>query len=209
VPWLIDGDDPGPEGATAVLRGFVRLKRVLMPYLYAQAVEAATNGWPVSLRAMCLEFPEDPTSWYLDRQFMLGSSVLVAPVFTENGNVQFYLPEGKWTSWWDDSKFIDGPRWVRETHGFNSLPVYVREGTVMPLGRNEGDEFIGFGYDWVNEGGSVKLYHVKEGCKAVLVNTEGELLRTLEVGENKTLKDQDSILGKWKVITISQRRDII
>jgi alpha-D-xyloside xylohydrolase len=58
---------------------------------------------------------------------MIGTSLLVAPVFTEDGDVQFYLPEGRWTSWWDDTKSIDGPRWVREQHGFNSLPIYVRE----------------------------------------------------------------------------------
>jgi alpha-D-xyloside xylohydrolase len=199
VPWLVDGDDAGPEGATAVLRGFVRLKRALMPYIYAQAVEAAANGWPVSLRAMCLEFPEDPTSWYLDRQFMIGTSLLVAPVFTEDGNVQFYLPEGRWTSWWDDSRFIDGPRWMREKHGFNSLPVYVREGTVMPIGLSEDEGLIGFGYDWV-KGGSVKLYHVKEGCKAELVDKDGELVTTLEVGKDKALKGHE--FGNWSIITI-------
>jgi alpha-D-xyloside xylohydrolase len=55
-------------------------------------MEAIKHGWPVSVRAMSLEFPSDRTAWLCDQQFMLGSSILVAPVFDESGEVEFYLP---------------------------------------------------------------------------------------------------------------------
>ena len=97
-----------------------------MPYLYSQAMESIAHGWPMSVRAMALEFPEDKTAWTCDTQFMLGSKLLVAPVFDESGDVEFYLPAGKWTSFWDESQVIHGPRWVKETHSFETLPLYVR-----------------------------------------------------------------------------------
>lgn len=90
------------------------------------------------LRAMCIEFPGDPTSWALDRQFMLGSAVLVAPVFEEDGSVEFYLPEGRWTAF-VGGEVKEGPRWVRESHRLDSVPLYVREGTVLALRGKEGE----------------------------------------------------------------------
>lgn len=110
VPWLIDNDDKSEEGSSAVLRKFSQLKCRLMPYLYSEAMTAIKHGWPVSVRAMSLEFPEDRTAWLCDQQFMLGSSVLVAPVFSEDGEVEFYLPAGRWTSFWDDT-VVQGPVW--------------------------------------------------------------------------------------------------
>jgi alpha-D-xyloside xylohydrolase len=203
IPWLIDQDDQSEEGATAVLRKFVRLKRRLMPYIYAQAKESAAHGWPTSLRAMCLEFPGDLTSWFLDRQFMLGSQILVAPVFTEHGEVQFYLPEGRWTGLLDDHAVIQGPCWRKEHHGFGSLPVYVRERTVLLLGQEqEREEGEGFGYDWLAGGGEVKLYHTKEGDSADLVNACGADVGRLEVDRDGDLRGMTGLQGDWSIQSV-------
>jgi alpha-D-xyloside xylohydrolase len=199
VPWPIDDDDQGEESATAVLRHFVRMKRVLMPYLYAQAVEAAENGWPTSLRAMCLEFPDDPTSWFLDRQFMIGSNLLVAPVFTEDGDVQFYLPAGKWTSWWDE-KVIEGPGWRREKHGFKSLPVYVRESTILALGKEDDEKKEGFGYDWCAHGLTVRLYHTTAGAKTNIINVDGKVVSEPKVIDDKNV---EGLQSNWETVNIS------
>jgi len=108
VPWAIEPDDSkgadNEESATAVLWKFTHLKCRLMPYLYSQAMASIATGLRLSLRAMFLEFPSDPTSWFLDRQFMLGESILCAPVFddSEKGEVEFYLPAGKWANFWTD-----------------------------------------------------------------------------------------------------------
>ncbi|WP_329126305.1 alpha-xylosidase [Streptomyces sp. NBC_01465] len=129
VPWEF-GDE-----AVDVTRKFTRLKHRLMPYLYGAAAEAHRDGVPL-MRPMLLEFPEDPTSRTLDRQYMLGPDLLVAPVFTEDGDVEFYLPEGTWTHLLTGER-VQGPAWRRETHGFDSLPLYVRPGAVIPLGAHE------------------------------------------------------------------------
>lgn len=118
VPWVYDDE------ACDVVRQFTQLKCRLMPYLYPASVQAATHGTPV-MRAMMLEFPDDPACDYLDRQYMLGDNLLVAPVFSEEGEVDFYLPQGRWTHLLTN-EVIDGSRWHRQQHGFDSLPLYVR-----------------------------------------------------------------------------------
>jgi alpha-D-xyloside xylohydrolase len=83
-----------------------------------------------------LEFPEDPSVAYLDRQYMLGRDLLVAPVFTEDGSVEFYLPAGVWTNWFTGEQVVGGT-WRREVHGFTTLPLYVREGGVVARGSRQ------------------------------------------------------------------------
>ena len=89
MPWLFDDE------AVDVLRFFNGLKTHLMPYLLDAAREAHEHGWPVCA-PMVLEFPDDPTCRPLDMQYMLGSALLVAPVFNPRGDVTYYLPAGEW-----------------------------------------------------------------------------------------------------------------
>ncbi|KAF1996611.1 glycoside hydrolase family 31 protein [Amniculicola lignicola CBS 123094] len=196
VPWLVDNSSTDPENCTDVLRHWVQLKRKLMPYLFAQAQESFRNGWPTSLRAVALEFPDDPTAWYCDREFMVGSAILAAPVFDEEGNSEVYLPAGRWFNFWN-AKEVQGERWVREKVGFLECPLYVREGTVLVLGKEEGEG--GFGYQWLSGGGEVRLYGVKEGDKAVVVDTDGAEKGTIEVGKGDEVKGLEVLTGDWKV----------
>jgi alpha-D-xyloside xylohydrolase len=129
VPWAFDDE------AVAVTRKFTKLKASLMPYLYEVAKEVAETGVPM-MRAMFLEFPEDRTCHNVDQQYMLGPNLLVAPVFNAEGKVQFYLPQGKWTNFFTKHE-VDGGRWITEQHGFDSLPLYVREGAEIKLGRDD------------------------------------------------------------------------
>jgi alpha-D-xyloside xylohydrolase len=126
VPWAFD------EEAVDVLRKYTKLKASLMPYLYQAARVAHTEGVPM-MRAMVLEFPDDPACVHLDRQYLLGDDLLVAPVFTEDGTVEYYLPAGEWTNFLTGQR-VSGPRWVRERHGFDSVPLFVRPGAVIPVG---------------------------------------------------------------------------
>lgn len=126
VPWAFD------EESVVLAREFGRLRNRLMPYLWNAAAEAHETGIPV-LRAMVLAFPDDPSCAPLDRQYMLGPDLLVAPVFSDEGDVSFYLPEGRWTNLLDGRQ-VDGGRWMRERHGFDSLPLWVREGALIPFG---------------------------------------------------------------------------
>ena len=137
VPWIFDTPETeaDPQSAVSVTRKFTKLKLQLMPYLYAAGIEATVRGIPV-MRPMQLEFPEDPATGYLDRQYLLGSDLLVAPVFDPDGWVDFYLPAGTWTSYLTH-EVRTGPGWFREQHGFDSLPLYVRGGAILPVGARD------------------------------------------------------------------------
>ena len=126
VPWLFD------EEACDVLRKFVKVKCALMPYLYRQAVRAHQEGIPM-MRPMFLEFPGDRTCETLDRQYMLGESLLVAPVFKESGEVEYYLPEGTWYNLLTEAQ-AEGGRWHKERFDYFSLPLMLRPGTILPVG---------------------------------------------------------------------------
>jgi len=117
MPWLYD-DESGD-----VLRFFNQLKLHLMPYLLDVAQEAHDHGWPM-MRAMILEFPDDPTCQYLDRQYMLGSALLVAPVFNPQGEVSYYLPEGEWRHLLT-GETGRGLGWRKDNHDYFSLPLWV------------------------------------------------------------------------------------
>ena len=86
-----------------------------MPYLYGQAVEATKSGLPM-LRAMLLEYPEDRTCQTLDGQYMLGENLLAAPIFNEDGDVEYYLPEGRWVHLLDN-RVVEGFGWKQEQIG--------------------------------------------------------------------------------------------
>jgi alpha-D-xyloside xylohydrolase len=151
VPWLFDDE------AVDVLRIFAKLKARLMPYLQHAAWQAATEGTPM-MRAMALEFPDDPACAYLERQYMLGDSLLVAPVFTGNGEVTYYVPDGVWTDYFTGEQ-IHGPRWVSTTCDFRTVPLLVRPGTVLPLGMIDDRP----DYDHA-EGVTLQLYHLPDGA---------------------------------------------
>ena len=120
VPWSVD------EESADVCRFFAELKERILPYILKSSREAHEKGIPV-LRAMFLEFPDDPACSYLDRQYMLGPDLLVAPVFSADGTVSYYLPEGDWTHLLT-KETARGGCWKTETHGYFSMPLWVRQG---------------------------------------------------------------------------------
>ncbi len=168
VPWAFD------EEAVEVTRRFTHLKMRLMPYLHQLGVDAARTGIPL-LRPMALEFPDDPAVAYLDRQYMLGPSLLVAPVMSASGEAEFYLPDGEWTSLLS-GEHVEGGRWRRETHGFDTLPLYVRPGAVLPWGaRHDRPD-----YDYL-EGLELRVFPGGSGTREVVVTTPDGRSEVFEV----------------------------
>ena len=127
VPWLFD------EESVDVLRFFTELKNKIMPYVWGLALEAHETSVPV-LRAMALEFPDDPGCAYLDQQYMFGDRLLVAPIFDERGHVRYYLPPGKWTDWFTGEIALGGGWRAEQSVPFNRIPLFVREASLLAVG---------------------------------------------------------------------------
>ena len=168
VPWLFD------EEACDVLRRFVNLKCRLMPYWYAQAVKTHETGVPM-MRPMFMEFPGDRACETLDRQYMMGDSLLVAPVFKESGEVEYYVPDGTWVNLLSGAKIIGG-KWHKEVHGFDSLPLLVKPNSILVMGQSE-DQVV---YDYDKQ--SVVYLSVFEdgaSAEAAVVDTKGVDVRRI------------------------------
>lgn len=141
-----------------------------MPYIFNSAKESSTDGLPM-MRAMLLEFPEDPAVEMLDRQYMFGDSLLVAPVFNEEGEVSVYVPKGKWMHLLTNEK-IEGGSWRVEKHDYLSLPLYVRPNSIIALGAVDTKP----DYDFTN-GVELHLFELEEGktASAAVRNPQAEV----------------------------------
>ena len=153
VPWLFD------EESVDVLRHFTNLKGKMMPYLFSNAVTTSTTGVPM-MRAMALQFADDPACLSLDRQYMLGDSLLVAPIFNEDGIAQYYVPAGTWTDLQTGEEFEGGKFYTTE-HDYFSLPLLVKPNTIMAMGNFEKD----FVYDYL-DGTEFTIYALEDGKSA-------------------------------------------
>ncbi len=153
VPWVYD------EEAVDVCRFFTRQKARLMPYLYETSVYTSRTGIP-TMRSMVLEYTSDKNCSYLDKQYMLGDSLLVAPIFNEEGVGEYYLPQGTWTDFLT-GEVQEGGRWYSARYDYLSLPMMVKEGSVIALGSRDDRP----DYDYA-DGVELRLYELHNGCRA-------------------------------------------
>lgn len=125
-PWSF-----GPA-VEQIVRDAIRLRYQLLPYLYAAMVNTSETGEPV-MRPLVFDFQYDATACDIDDQFLLGESLMVAPVCKSGQTSRLvYLPEGWWYDWRDGS-LLEGCRFITASAPLDSIPVYVRAGSVIPL----------------------------------------------------------------------------
>lgn len=124
-PWLYDS-----KRVQDVFRKSAEMKYRLMPYVYAQAKECTEKGLPM-LRALFVEFPDDPGAWRVDDEYLFGSQILVPPLL-ESGITgrTVYLPEGKWIDYQTEKVYEGG--WHRIEAGSLPIIMLVRDGSVLP-----------------------------------------------------------------------------
>jgi alpha-D-xyloside xylohydrolase len=124
-PWEYDA------ALEADFRRGIELKYALMPYVWAQAHVAAARGWPMT-RALFFEFPDDPTSWLVEDEYLFGSDLLVAPLFDEGAaGRRVYLPPGAWTDY-QTGRVYQGARWHEIAAGQIPIVLLVRDHAVIP-----------------------------------------------------------------------------
>jgi alpha-glucosidase len=132
-PWVFG------EPTTSIIRDFLRLRYQLMPFLYTQVWDVCHTGHPF-IRPLFWLDPADTRLWDIDDAFMLGDSLLVAPVLEEsNHSRSIILPRGEWYNFWNnagqdnDQLFSNGPDKVEIATSLERIPVLVRAGTILPM----------------------------------------------------------------------------
>ncbi len=171
LPWGWNTGDPGPieirnyDGAAIpdssqlhdarvepICRKYLELRYRMLPYLYSAVRECATTGIPI-MRALWLHFPDDPKAVACGDEYLWGKSVLVAPVVEKGAtNRRVYLPHGGWYDFWTHER-LQGGREISRAVDLETMPLYVRAGTILPLGPVK--QFTG---EKVDEPLSVSIY---------------------------------------------------
>ena len=150
VPWAYD------EEAVDVVRFFTRLKAKIMPYLYKTSVDTSKSGIP-TMRSMVLEYTEDKTCHYVDKQYMLGDNLLVAPIFNDQSIAEYYLPKGIWTNFFTGEE-KEGAGWITEKHDYLSIPLMVKENSIVALGAHDDKPDYDYG-----DNAELRIYALKDG----------------------------------------------
>jgi alpha-D-xyloside xylohydrolase len=125
-PWVFG------EDVEAIFRKYATLRYRLLPYIFSCAAQTVTTGRPL-LRPLLLDYQDDPTTHTLDLQYLFGDAFLVAPVFAPEADVSVYLPAGRWIDYWSKHTHA-GPGWVIVHAPLDTLPLFVREGAIIPMG---------------------------------------------------------------------------
>jgi len=188
VPWNY-GDE-----AVEISRKFAKLKNSLMPYLWRNAVESHQTGVPM-MRPMVLEFIEDETCHYLDRQYMFGDSLLVAPILNDRSKAKYYAPAGKWTNFLTNEKII-GEKWHNEIHSYETLPLLVKENTIIPVSSNESKA----AYDYT-ENLTLHLFEIDDALTTIY-NTDVEEVATITAkkADGKITITTTGISGEYNIL---------
>ena len=118
------------EEFTKKFRRTVELKYKIMPYVYAQAQLSSRKGYPM-VRTLFFEYPEDPTSWFIEDEYLFGRDILVAPLMEDVSSRDVYLPPGLWTDY-QSGKTYDGTGWHHISTGDIPVVMLVRDGAVIP-----------------------------------------------------------------------------
>ena len=126
-PWRFS-----PE-ACRIFRFYDKLRYSLMPYIYSQAEKCTRTGLPM-MRALYLAYPQDRNVRHIDDQYLFGDSLLIAPVLKPLSRTTYrdiYLPEGVWFDYFTRERIESPGKWIRRKVDLETMPIYVKEGTVL------------------------------------------------------------------------------
>ncbi len=140
-PWNVQSRT-GDNTVVSTFRKYTNTRMNLLPYIYSESQKAAAEGTPM-MRAMLLDYPEDETTYSLEEEYMFGHSLLVAPILNEGQTLKdVYLPEGDWIDFYHNAMTAGG-----QTKSYyadvNSIPVYVKNGSILPMNLNADYEIGG------------------------------------------------------------------
>jgi alpha-D-xyloside xylohydrolase len=118
--------------AFEIIRRYAQLRYRLLPYLYSEAIASTRAGLPL-MRPLVLEFQDDPNTATIGDQYLLGDTLMIAPVLTKHPSRRVYLPAGQWWDFWRGTRYA-GSQWLTVHVPIDTVPIFVRDNTVLPLG---------------------------------------------------------------------------
>ncbi|MEH2166587.1 MAG: glycoside hydrolase family 31 protein [Nostoc sp.] len=125
-PWVFG------DRVENICREYINLRYQLLPYIYSLFWEAATTGAPI-LRPLLYHFPNDPKTYSLYDQVLLGASLMAAPIYRPGVEHRaVYLPAGTWYDWWSGDRY-EGPIHILAHAPLERMPLYVRSGAIVPM----------------------------------------------------------------------------
>lgn len=189
-------DDP----YKSIVRTYIQLRYKLLPYNYTLAYEQAKFGKPL-VRPLFYYNNEDSNLFKTDNQYMWGDAFLVAPVLQKGISKQdIYLPKGNWYHFINDQK-ITGNQWVNEKLSLSDMPVFVKEGSFVPMFiskspvKNTGE--------YTGKEISIKYYPSSQKTNYTLYDDDGHTKNTLEKGNYELIRFEGQQTGKKILITVS------
>lgn len=115
-----------------ICKDYLQLRYRLLPYLWGSSQKCCENGLPIT-RALVIDYQDDPNVWNIEDQYLSGESLMVAPIYTPDNKRMVYFPKGVWVDWHTGEK-IEGGVWKEIHADIETLPLYVKEGAIIPLG---------------------------------------------------------------------------
>jgi len=187
-PWFYGGDD---HPAFRTLRKFTELRYRLLPYIYAVAA-GVTFDHDTMMRALVMDFPDDPLCRDVKDQYLFGPALLVSPVTASRVTSRsVYLPAGRWYDFWTGAS-IDGGRTIDAPAPYESMPLHVRAGSILPFGPPRQHAF-----DGPDDPVTLFVYQGRDGAFA-LYEDDG-LTNAYETGGHAripvTWRDSDKVLS--------------
>lgn len=180
TPWNI-AEITGEFYAIDIYRKYAILRMNLLPYIYHEAIKSSRTGIPM-MRAMFMEYPEDPSSQGLNEQYFFGGSMLVAPVTQEDSSVKnVYFPRGNWIDFFT-GEVTGGSRFLTVKADIGHIPVYVKENSIIPLNLSEQYKLGG------SVGNAVDRY--KNLCFLVNVRSGADYKFEDDLGNNLSISSQ-------------------
>jgi alpha-D-xyloside xylohydrolase len=192
-PWEYD------QGIVEDFQRALALKYSLMPYIYAQSVAASERGHPM-LRALFFEYPDDPTSWHVDDEYLLGSDLLVAPLIEEGDTRRVYLPPGEWIDYQTGQAYA-GAAWHEIQAGLIPVILLVRSGALIPhVEPGQSTEEL----DW--SAIELRRFGSPAGEAVALVALPEGPLRAVRIGaQGQVLEDPLPGQVRWQVTNAASR----
>lgn len=126
-PWYFSNE------ALEIFRFYDKLRYSLMPYIYSQAEKCTETGLPM-MRALYLEYPGDRNTRVIDDEYLFGESLLIAPVLkplSKGRTRDIYLPKGIWHDYFTKEKIVSDGKWITREIDLKTMPIYVKDGTVL------------------------------------------------------------------------------